>query len=76
MADRSLVDAACDFRSSFRILFMVSLLAVVILTPSAFAVDPDSGTFVITVVQLVTFAVLLVASGGMMVVCGGRGEPR
>lgn len=75
MANRSLLDIACDFRRSFRIVFMISLFAIAILIPPAIAIDSDSGTFVITTIQLVTFSILLVASGGMMIVCGGRAEP-
>ena len=73
MVDSSLFDVACDFRRSFRLLFMLSLLAIVVLVPSLLSINRASETYVITVVQVVTFGFLLLASGGLMVACARWG---
>lgn len=73
-ADTALMDVVCDFRQSFRTVFMLSLLAIVVLVPSSLYVEPGSSTHLITMIQLGTFTVLLLASGTMMVVCGRRAK--
>ncbi|ESP87006.1 hypothetical protein [Candidatus Halobonum tyrrellensis] len=74
MADVSFVDVLCDFRRHLRYLFMISVLSIVVLLASLVYVDPGSGGYVLAVVQLVSFGVVLVLSGGGMVVCGRRAE--
>ncbi|WP_148225407.1 hypothetical protein [Haloterrigena turkmenica] len=74
MAEETLVDAFCRFRHHFRLLFMVSLLSLIVLGAALGAIERGTGTYVITIVQLVTFAVIGTLSFGMMVVCARRAD--
>lgn len=74
MSDASFVDAVCDFRRHLRLLFMLSAFSILLLLASLPYLQPRSGTFVIATVQLVSFAVIVLVSGGLMVVCARRTE--
>lgn len=72
MTNGSFLDVLCDFRKHFRLLFMVTLLSIGILLISLQYVEPGSGTYVITLVQLVTFGAIFLVSAGLMLLCGRK----
>lgn len=72
MADVRFVDVLCEYRSQFRLLAMVSVLSILVLSVSLLYVDPGTATFVVAVIQLVTFGAILLVSGGLMFVCSRR----
>ena len=72
MTDASFVDVLCDFRNNFRLLAMVSALALVVLAVALQFVESGTATYVISVVQIVTFAFIFVVSGTLLVVCTRR----
>lgn len=74
MTNRSFTAVLCDFRRHFRLLFMITFLSIVILFVSLQYVEPGSETYVIALVQLVTFGVIFLGSVGMMVLCGRRAD--
>ncbi|NUB93638.1 hypothetical protein HT576_21915 [Haloterrigena sp. SYSU A121-1] len=74
MTEETLVGAFCRFRHHFRLLFMVSVLALIVLGAALPAIERGTGTHVITIVQLATFAVIGAVSFAMMVVCGRRAD--
>lgn len=74
MPEATFVDVLCRSRHKFRLLFMVSVLSLVILGVALPAIEPGTGTYVITVVQLVTFLVVGSFSLGMMVLCSRRAD--
>ena len=72
MTDTRFAEVLCDFRKHFRLLFMVSLLSIVVLVAALAYVEPGTATYVITMIQLVTFAGIGLLSGGLMVACARR----
>ncbi|WP_222912921.1 hypothetical protein [Natrinema sp. SYSU A 869] len=74
MAEETLMDAFCRFRHQFRLLFMVSVLSLLVLGAVLPAIERGTGTYVITIIQLVTFAVTGSFSFGMMVICSRRAD--
>ncbi|WP_408960256.1 hypothetical protein [Natrinema sp. 74] len=74
MTEETLVGAFCRFRYQFRLLFMVSVLALIVLGAALPVIERGTGTFVITIVQLVSFAVIGALSFAMMVVCARRAD--
>ncbi|MDS0300637.1 hypothetical protein NDI76_17950 [Halogeometricum sp. S1BR25-6] len=72
MTDASFVDVLCDFRNQFRLLAMVSALALVVLAVALQFVESGTATYVISVVQIVTFVIIFIVSGTLLVVCTRR----
>lgn len=69
MTDTSYLEVLCRFSRHIRIVGMVSVLCIVLLLASLYFGDLDRGTYIITVVQLVTFLILGVGAFGVLVVC-------
>lgn len=69
MSDETFIDVLCRSHHQFRLLFMVSVLSVVILGTALMVIERGTGTYVITVLQLVTLIVIGSFSFGMMVLC-------
>lgn len=63
------IDALCRSARGLQFLFVVSVLSIGILLASLRVVDPGSATAVITVVQLVTFAVIFAITGTALAIC-------
>ncbi|WP_226482789.1 hypothetical protein [Natrinema amylolyticum] len=74
MPEETFVDVLCRFRHHFRLLFMVSALSLLVLGAALTAIERGTSTYVITVLQIVTFLVIGSLSFGMMVVCGRRSD--
>lgn len=74
MSEETFSDVLCGFRHQFRLLFMVSVLSLVILGTALTLIESGTGTYVITVLQLVTFVVVGSFSLGMMVLCARKNE--
>ncbi|GCF15861.1 hypothetical protein Harman_37960 [Haloarcula mannanilytica] len=74
MPDETFTTVLCRFRRHFRLLFMVSVLSLLILGTALTAIESGSSTYVITVVQIVTFLVLGSLSFGLMVLCARSNE--
>ncbi|WP_137289138.1 hypothetical protein [Natronorubrum halophilum] len=72
MSEETFVDVLCRSRHRFRLLFMVSVLSLLILGAALTAIERGTSTYVITVVQIVTFVVVGSFSLGMMVLCSRR----
>ncbi|SFL34001.1 hypothetical protein SAMN04487950_3443 [Halogranum rubrum] len=72
MTETQFVDLLCEYRTKFRLLAMVSTLSILVLSASLFYVESGTATYVIAVVQIVTFAAILLLSGGLIVVCERR----
>ncbi|WP_049954691.1 hypothetical protein [Halostagnicola larsenii] len=72
MSEETFVDVLCRSRHKFRLLFMVSVLSLFILGAALTAIEPGTGTYVITILQIGTFLVIGSVSLGMMVVCSRR----
>lgn len=66
--DRAL-NALCQSARGLQVLFVISLVSIGVLLASLRVVDPGSGTYIITVVQLVTFAGLFALTGTALAVC-------
>lgn len=63
------LDALCQSARGLQILFVVSTVSIVVLLVSLQFVEPGSGTFVIALVQLVTFAGIFLLSVTTLVLC-------
>ncbi|RRJ29443.1 hypothetical protein EIK79_12435 [Halocatena pleomorpha] len=74
MSEETFIDVLCRFRQQFRLLFMVSVLSVLILGTALTIIESGTGTYVITVLQLVTLVVIGSFSFGMMHHCTGKNE--
>lgn len=72
MAEARFIDVLCDYKRQVTLLFMVSILALVVLAISLTYVETGSSTYVVTVVQLVTFGGIFLLSSALMLSCGRR----
>jgi len=64
-----LLDAACQFSRGWQLLFVISFVSLVVLGLSLDVVEPGSATYVVTVIQLVSFGALFLFTGGLLVLC-------
>ncbi|WP_330633400.1 hypothetical protein [Halocatena halophila] len=69
MTDEGFLDVVCTYRTQFRILAMVAVLSIILLGVSLRYVSPTSGTYVVAVVQLVTFGGVFCVTSWLMVRC-------
>lgn len=72
MTDARFVDVLCDYRNQFRLLAMVSALALVVLAVAMQYVESGTATYVISVVQIATFLFIFALSSALLVVCTRR----
>jgi hypothetical protein len=72
MTETRFTKVVCDFRKQFRLLFMISLLSIIVLVVSLAYIEAGTATYVVTVIQLVTFAAIGLLSGGLMIICARR----
>lgn len=63
------ITALCQSARGLQLLFVVSLVSIGVLLASLQVVDSGSATYIIAVVQLVSFAGLLALTGSALVVC-------
>ena len=71
MWDRYL-DNVCTHETGLRYLFIVSLLSTLILSGAFALIDSGTATYYVTVVQIVTFAPLMVLSLVLLLACSRR----
>lgn len=74
MTETRFLDVLCGYRNRLRLLAMVSALSIIVLSVSLLYVEPGTATYVIAVVQLVTFGALFLLAGGLVVVCARRNK--
>lgn len=72
MTDVRFVDVLCDYRDQFRLLAMVSALALVVLVVAMQYVESGTATYVISLVQIATFLFVFGLSSTLLVVCTRR----
>lgn len=70
------LDTLCQSAKGLQILFVVSVVSIVVLLASLRTVEPGSDTYVIAVVQLVSFAGVFVLTGSALYLCVRRTEAR
>lgn len=70
------LDILCQSARGLQILFVVSLVSIVVLLASLQVVEPGSGTYVVAVVQLVSFAGVFVLTAIGLYLCVRRTEAR
>lgn len=66
------LDHLCQSARRLQFLFVVSLVSVVVLLGSLTVVEPGSDTYVIAMVQLVSFAGVCLLTGTTLVLCMRR----
>lgn len=72
MTDVRFIDVLCDYKRQVTLLFMVSVLAIVVLSISMTVIEAGTATYVVTIIQLVSFGLVFVLSSALMVTCGRR----
>ena len=71
--DRSgYLDVLCQSARGLQVLLVVSTVSTVVLLGSLGVVEPGSDTYVIAVVQLVTFVGIALLSGSALLLCVRR----
>lgn len=71
MWDRYL-DNVCTHETGLRYVFIVSLLSTLILSGAFALIDPGTATYYVTVLQLVTFVLLMALSLTLVLTCARR----
>ncbi len=69
MTDEGFLDVVCVYRTQFRVLAMIAVLSIILLAVSLRYVSPSSGTYVVAVVQLVTFGGVLCVTSWLILRC-------
>ncbi|UPM44280.1 hypothetical protein [Halocatena salina] len=63
------VTALCRSARGLQFVLVVSLVSIAVLLASLRVVDPGSATYVITMVQLITFVGLFAITGAALTIC-------
>ncbi|MFC6825196.1 hypothetical protein [Halopelagius fulvigenes] len=66
MAETRLVDVLRDYTTQMKVVLVISAVSVVLLLLSLTEVEPGTSTYVLALVQLATFAVLLVVMSALL----------